>query len=487
MCGVVGLLSDSSVNGLLYDALSIIQHRGQDAAGMTTANEHGVHTYKGNGLVRDVLPPKRLSKLPGHVGLGHVRYPTAGTQRKEESQPFYVNSPYGLSLVHNGNLTNTDSLRKALIQNDLRHLNTQSDSEVLLNVIAHELSQTASTDFQPQQLFQALEKVYQRVEGAFSCILLVYGHGLLAFRDRHGIRPLVYGVQAGNEKQSHMFASESIVLDSLGFNLVGDVQPGEAVFVDMQGRVSRHQCASAEDFAPCLFEYVYLSRADSILNQVSVYAARQRMGAYLGEKILQACPDHDIDVVIPIPDTSRSSAISLAQAIGTAYSEGFVKNRYVGRTFIMPDQAARQKSIRMKLNAIGQEFQGKNVLLVDDSIVRGNTSRQIIQLAREAGAKKVYFASASPPVKYPNVYGIDMPCASELVAQSGSVDEIAKQLGADRLFYQTLEDLKRAVNDVVPAGRPAFNRFEDSIFTGDYAAGSIDQAYLDNLATLRGK
>lgn len=487
MCGVVGLLSEASVNGLLYEALCIIQHRGQDAAGMTTANEKGVHTYKGNGLVRDVLPPKRLSKLPGNVGLGHVRYPTAGTQRKEESQPFYVNSPYGLSLVHNGNLTNTESLRKALIEKDLRHLNTQSDSEVLLNVIAHELSQTATADFVPQQLFQALEKVYQRVEGAFSCVMLIYGHGLLAFRDRNGIRPLVYGVQAGAGKPSHMFASESIVLDSLGFDLVGDVQPGEAVFVSLAGEVSRHSCAGSVKFTPCLFEYVYLSRADSILNQVSVYAARQRMGAYLGQRIKESFADHDIDVVIPIPDTSRSSALSLAQALGTAYSEGFVKNRYVGRTFIMPDQQKRQRSIRMKLNAIRQEFQGKNVLLVDDSIVRGNTSRQIIQLAREAGAKKVYFASAAPPVKYPNVYGIDMPSVAELIAHSHSIDEIAQQLGADRLFYQTLDDLKQSIHDVIPAGAAPFDGFEDSIFTNQYVAGNIDQAYLDALASLRGK
>jgi amidophosphoribosyltransferase len=483
MCGVVGLLSESAVSGLLYNALSILQHRGQDASGMVTADKSDLYTCKGNGLVRDVLPPKQLSMLPGNMGLGHVRYPTAGTQRREESQPFYVNSPYGLCLVHNGNLTNADELRKILVEKDLRHLNTQSDSEVLLNVIAHELSCTASVNFEPQQVFKALESVYQRVEGAFSCILLINNYGLLAFRDAHGIRPLVHG----SDGNSHIFASESIVLDSLGFELEGQVKPGEAVFIDMQGQVHRHQCMDAVTPTPCLFEYVYLSREDSIVNGIFVYATRRLMGKYLGERIQQDFPDHDIDVVIPIPDTSRCSALSLAKEIDVPYSEGFVKNRYVGRTFIMPDQKERQNSIALKLNAIRQEFRGKNVLLVDDSIVRGNTSRKIISLAREAGAKKVYFASASPPVLYPNVYGIDMPSAKELVAAGCNVEETAQKIGADRLFYQTLPDLKRAINDAAPASVEPFSHFEDSIFTGEYAAGNIDAAYLEKLIEGRGK
>jgi amidophosphoribosyltransferase len=484
MCGVVGLLAKSSVNGVLYNALSILQHRGQDAAGMVTSDDTNLYTCKGNGLVRDVLKPERLSILSGHMGLGHVRYPTAGTQRHEESQPFYVNSPYGLCLVHNGNLTNADELRKELMEKDLRHLNTQSDSEVLLNVIAHELSLTASVNFKPDQIFKALETVYWRVEGAFSCIMLINGYGLLAFRDAHGIRPLVYGVNAEGD---HMFASESIVQDSLGFELKGQVEPGEAVFIDKKGKVHRHQCVGDTKPTPCLFEYVYLSRPDSIVNGISVYGARRLMGQYMGEKIMQEFPDHDIDVVIPIPDTSRSSAFPLAKAIGAAYSEGFVKNRYVGRTFIMPDQKARQDSISMKLNTIRQEFQDKNVLLVDDSIVRGNTSRKIIELARRSGARKVYFASASPPVIYPNVYGIDMPSAEELVAYGCTLEETAERIGADRLFYQTLPDLKRAINDAAPDGEPHFEQFEDSIFTGEYPAGDIDAAYLAKLVANRSK
>jgi amidophosphoribosyltransferase len=484
MCGVVGLLSKSSANTVLYNALSILQHRGQDAAGIVTSDDFQLYTCKGNGLVRDVLTRDRLSILSGKIGLGHVRYPTAGTQRHEESQPFYVNSPYGLCLVHNGNLTNTDSLRKELIEKDLRHLNTSSDSEVLLNVIAHELSRTASVNFHPEQIFKALETVYWRIEGAFSCVMLINGYGLLAFRDQYGIRPLVHGV---NTDGDHVFASESIVLDSLGFDLLGQIEPGEAVFVDKTGHVYRHLCVSKATPTPCLFEYVYLSRPDSIVNGISVHGARQLMGQYLGEQIMQVFPNHDIDVVIPIPDTSRSSAFSLASAIHAVYSEGFVKNRYVGRTFIMPDQKARQDSISLKLNTIRQEFEGKNVLLVDDSIVRGNTSRKIIDLARRSGAKKVYFASASPPVIYPNVYGIDMPHAEDLVAHGCSVEETARKIGADRLFYQTLPDLKRAINDAAPEGVAPFEAFEDSIFTGHYLSRKIDAAYLSKLAVDRQK
>lgn len=483
MCGVVGVLSKSPVNRVLYDALSILQHRGQDAAGIVTSNESSFYTCKGNGLVRDVVTPNQLDLLLGDIGLGHVRYPTAGTLCKEESQPFYVNSPYGLCLVHNGNLTNSDELRKELIEKDFRHLNTQSDSEVLLNVIAHELSVTARLKFNPEQLFKALEAVYCRVEGAFSCIMLINGYGLLAFRDAHGIRPLVYGT----EDDSHLFASESIVLHSLGYELNSQVKPGEAVFIDLKGKVHRHQCKSHVIPTPCLFEYVYLSRPDSTVNGISVYAARRLMGEYLGNKIGKEFPNHDIDVVMPIPETSRSSALSLASAMGLPYSEGFVKNRYVGRTFIMPDQKERQSSIAMKLNAIRQEFQGKNVLLVDDSIVRGNTSRKIIELARKAGARKVYFASVSPPVIYPNVYGIDMPSARELVANGSSIEEVARKIGADRLFYQTLTDLKRAINDATPPGIEPFSAFEDSIFTGSYAAGKIDAAYLMRLLQSRTK
>ena len=485
MCGVVGLLSPEPVAQSLYYGLSMIQHRGQDAAGITTADEPGVHTCKGAGLVRDVLQPEELVRLVGSLGIGHVRYPTNGSQSDDESQPFYVNSPYGLSLVHNGNLTNTDSLRQVLVDENLRHLNTQSDSEVLLNVIAYELSQVVTGTLQPTHLFQALKKVYERIDGAFSCLLLIHGCGLVAFRDPMGIRPLIYGEKTTDAGTAHLFASESIVIDSLEYSNSRDVKPGEAVYVDLKGGVFSEFCVEARGAAPCLFEYVYLSRDDSIIDGASVYATRQNMGSALGELVAQSGID-DIDVVIPVPDTGRPSAQALARTISTNYCEGFVKNRYIGRTFIMPGQAVRKESISLKLNAIRQEFEGKTVLLVDDSIVRGNTSQKIVALARKAGAKKVYFASAAPAVRHPNVYGIDMPNAEELVAAGRTTDEVAEQIGADRLFYLPLDSLKKAVNLALPDHIPPFESFEDSIFTGKYRVGGIDAAYLKRLADARG-
>ncbi|MCA1799254.1 MAG: amidophosphoribosyltransferase, partial [Xanthomonadaceae bacterium] len=445
MCGIVGIVAQGPVNQAIYDALTVLQHRGQDAAGIITFDGGRLHLRKDNGLVRDVFQREDMLRLVGNAGIGHVRYPTAGSSDSSESQPLYVNSPFGIALSHNGNLTNTRELKEALFRDDLRHLNTESDSEVILNVFAHELARSGRAKIGGDEIFDAIAALHRRCRGGYAVIMLIAGHGIVAFRDPHGIRPIVFGVRETAEGNEYMVASESVALDAAGFTLVRDVAPGEGIFIDLAGKLHSRQCAEAPASTPCIFEYVYFARPDSIIDRVSVYKARLRMGEKLAEKIMREWPDHDIDVVIPIPDTSRTSALQLANLLDVKYREGFVKNRYIGRTFIMPGQTMRQKSVRQKLNAIDLEFHGKNVLLVDDSIVRGTTSQQIIQMAREAGAEKVYFASAAPPVRYPNVYGIDMPAASELIAAGRSEDEVAGIIGADRLIYQDLEDLVDAV------------------------------------------
>ncbi len=485
MCGIVGILATGSVNQDIYDALTIIQHRGQDAAGIMTSDGQRVFLRKANGLVRDAIQKSHMQHLQGRMGLGHVRYPTAGTQDPEESQPFYVNSPYGLSIVHNGNLTNAKALANDLIRSDLRHLNTESDTEVLLNIFAHELQKTGGMRLTPSELFSALKKVYQRVHGAYSAIAMITGYGIIAFRDPYGIRPLVYGKRKTELGFDYMIASESIALDALGYQLIDDVAPGQAIFIDQTGKVHQQQCAEIVQSSPCLFEYVYLARPDSVIDHISVYHARINMGKRLAEKILKLRPQHDVDVVIPIPDTSRTVALPLAQRLGVPYSEGFVKNRYIGRTFIMPAQALRRSSVRMKLNAMKTEFANRNVLLVDDSIVRGTTSKEIIQMAREAGANKVYFASAAPPVRHPNVYGIDMPNAKELVAFNRSVEQVAQFIGADWLIYQDLDDLYESVNEAASSEEDRVKRFEDSVFTGQYITRDISTEYLAELAEIR--
>lgn len=480
MCGIVGIVSQHAANQDLYDALTVLQHRGQDAAGIATCDDGQLFLRKANGLVRDVFRTEDMVYLKGSIGIGHTRYPTAGSNSAAEAQPFYVNSPYGLTLAHNGTLTNADALREDLFRTDLRHINTGSDSEILLNVFAHELQTLATQPLNPDILFQAVTRVHQRCLGAYAALVMITGHGILGFTDPHGIRPLVYGYRETPEGREYMLASESVALDVLGFTRIGDVQPGEAVFIDSHGRLYQQRCTVAE-YTPCIFEYVYLARPDSIISNVSVYKARLNMGLKLGEKILREWPDHDIDVVMPIPDTSRTSALPLAQRLGVELREGFVKNRYIGRTFIMPGQTQRKKSVRQKLNAIVDEFAGKNVLLMDDSIVRGTTSQQIIQMARQAGAKKVYFASAAPEIRFPNVYGIDMPAADELVAHQRTHEEIREFLGADRLFYQDLDSLVESVQEL----NPELKNFECSIFTGEYITGDVDMAYLERLARKR--
>lgn len=478
MCGIIGILASNPVNQELYDGMTMIQHRGQDAAGMMTWDSNDtLHLRKSNGLVRDVFRTTHMLRLTGNMGIGHVRYPTAGTQSAAEAQPLYVNSPYGLCIVHNGNLINSEALTKDLIKTDLRHLNTQSDSEVMLNVFAHELQSVAKNTLAPKQIFSAVKTLHKRCLGGYAVIIMIAGHGLLAIRDPYGIRPLVYG-KRGNDT---IFASESVALDALGYELIDDVAPGEAIFVDLKGNVHKQQCADNPQLSPCIFEYVYLARPDSLIEGISVYKARLRMGEKLAEKILRERPDHGIDVVIPVPDTSRTAALPLAYLLGVKYREGFIKNRYVGRTFIMPGQGERKKSVRQKLNAIDLEFKDKNVLLVDDSIVRGTTSREIIQMARDAGAKKVYFASAAPQVRYPNVYGIDIPTPNELVANGRTTDEICKFIGADWLIYQDLNDLYDSVKEV----NPNIKRFEDAVFSGDYVTGDVDKKYLDQLSKRR--
>lgn len=485
MCGIVGLLAGSRVNQHIYDALTIIQHRGQDAAGIMTSDGSRVYLRKSNGLVRDVVLERHMHKLKGNMGIGHVRYPTAGSESASESQPFYVNSPYGLSIVHNGNIVNAQHLTQELCATDLRHLNTSSDSEVLLNVLAYELQRVGGTRLAVESLFQAVAAVYRRVKGAYAAVVMINGYGLLAFRDPNGIRPLVYGRCKTNQGYDYMVASETIALDALGYKLIDDVGPGEAVFIAMNGEVTRQTCTNKAVKNPCIFEYIYLSRPDSVVEKISVYQSRLAMGRALAKKIQGQQRHHDIDVVIPIPDTSRVAAYALAQELGVVYSEGFVKNRYIGRTFIMPEQQTRRSSVRLKLNAIKDEFVDKNVLLVDDSIVRGTTSGEIVQMARETGAKNVYFASAAPEVKYPNVYGIDMPDARELIAYNRSVDEVASLIGADWLVYQDLAAVIEAINSSAKHPQDKIEQFEDSIFTGRYITGNVDDAYLDQIAVCR--
>ena len=477
MCGIVGVVGTGAVNQRLYDALTVLQHRGQDAAGIATSGEAGLCVRKGRGLVRDVFQQQHMLELKGAIGIGHVRYPTAGCDSASEAQPFYVNSPYGLCLAHNGNLTNAVELAEVLSREDRRHLNTSSDSEVLLNVFASELQRIGTPRVTPADVFAALEALYRRCRGGYAVIAMIIGHGIVGCRDPNGSRPLVLGRRDTARGPEWMLASESVALDSLSFHLVRDIAPGEAVLIDEAGRLHSHQCVASTRHTPCIFEYVYFARPDSKIDNISVYRARMRMGDRLAEKILRERPDYDIDVVIPIPDTSRTSALQVAQRLGLKYREGFIKNRYIGRTFIMPGQEQRQKSVRSKLNAIDLEFRGKNVLLVDDSIVRGTTSAQIIELAREAGARKVYIASAAPPVRYPNVYGIDMPAVRELVASGREVDEVARLIGADWLVYQDLEDLIAACRHE----DSSVEEFDTSCFSGEYVTGDVTPQYLERL------
>ncbi len=481
MCGIVGIVSKSPVNQALYEALTVLQHRGQDAAGMMTCDNGKLNLRKDNGLVRDVFHTRHMLNLKGNLGIGHIRYPTAGCASSAEAQPFYVNSPYGISLAHNGNLTNANELKRDLFREDLRHINTESDSEILLNVFAHELQRHGKVEINAEDIFDAIVGVHKRCRGGYVGVAMIAGYGIVGFRDPYGIRPIVFGKRTTDLGDEYMIASESVALDSLGFELVRDIAPGEAVLIDVEGKLHTRQCAENPVYSPCLFEYVYLARPDSIIDDISVYKARLRMGETLAEKILREKPDHDIDVVIPIPDTSRTSALQLANRLDVKYREGFIKNRYIGRTFIMPGQKQRKKSVRQKLNAIDLEFKDKNVLLVDDSIVRGTTSQQIIQMARDAGARRVYFASAAPPVCYPNVYGIDMPSATELIAHNKTVEEVSELSGADWLMFQDLDDLVEAVR----IGNPEVKRFDASVFDGEYVTGDIDQQYLDRLEQRR--
>ena len=477
MCGVIGIVSRNPVNQALYDGLTVMQHRGQDAAGIVTWGEGGLKQRKANGLVRDVFHTRHMLRLSGNIGVGHVRYPTAGGSKSAEAQPFYVNSPYGICLAHNGNLTNHAELADLLTSEDRRHLSTDSDSEVLLNVLAHEMQIRANGHPTADQVFDAVEALHKRCSGGYAVVALIVGHGIVAFRDPNGIRPLVLGRREVDGGHDYMVASESVALDVLQYERVRDLKPGETIYIENGGTLHSREHRGRIRHTPCIFEYVYFARPDSILDDISVYKARLRMGEELAGKIVREFPDHDIDVVIPIPDTSRTSALQVAYHLGVKYREGFIKNRYIGRTFIMPGQAERDKSVRRKLNAIGLEFRGKNVLLVDDSIVRGTTSRQIIRLARDAGARKVYFASAAPPVRYPNVYGIDMPAASELIANGRDVDEIAALIGADKLIYQDLHGLIRSVRH----DNSIIEEFDTSCFSGEYVTGEVTEEYLQNL------
>ncbi|MEC9086026.1 MAG: amidophosphoribosyltransferase [Pseudomonadota bacterium] len=481
MCGLVGVVTSHDVGVCLYDTLTVLQHRGQDAAGIMTSDHGKLNLRKDNGLVKDVFRTRHMRRLTGQMGIGHVRYPTAGSSSPALAQPFYVNSPYGLSLAHNGNLTNTAELNRELYKTDLRHMNTDSDSEVLLNIFAHELSQKKQIEPRPEDIFSAVEGVHKRCRGGYAAVVMITGYGILGFRDINGIRPLVFGSRTSNGQKEYMIASESVALDSQGFTIERDVAPGEAVYIDVKGNLHTKVCGEYGIHAPCIFEHVYFARPDSLMDSISVYKARLRMGQRLAEKVKRLRPEHDIDVVIPIPDTSRTSALELANYLGIKYREGFVKNRYIGRTFIMPGQSQRHKSVRQKLNAIELEFKEKNVLLVDDSIVRGTTCKQIIQMAREAGAKKVYFASAAPAIRYPNVYGIDMPAATELIAAGKTDKEVESQIGADWLIYQDLEDLIAAAAE----GNPKIQRFECSVFNGEYITSDVDEMYLKRLELVR--
>ncbi|MFT6466149.1 amidophosphoribosyltransferase [Halopseudomonas sp.] len=481
MCGIVGIVGKANVNQALYDALTVLQHRGQDAAGIVTCDRGRLYLRKDNGLVRDVFHQRHMQRLVGNMGIGHVRYPTAGSSSSAEAQPFYVNSPYGITLTHNGNLTNVEQLSREIYESDLRHINTNSDSEVLLNVFAHELARCGKLQPSQEDIFDAVRAVHKRCVGGYAAIAMVTGYGIVGFRDPNAIRPIVFGQRETENGVEYMIASESVSLDVLGFDLIRDLEPGEAVYITDKGELHTRQCAENPHYSPCIFEHVYLARPDSMIDNVLVYKARLRMGEKLAEKILRDNPDHGIDVVIPIPDTSRTSAVELANHLGVKFREGFVKNRYIGRTFIMPGQAARKKSVRQKLNAIELEFRGKNVLLVDDSIVRGTTCKQIIQMAREAGAKQVYFCSAAPAVRYPNVYGIDMPSVHELIAHNRTTEEVAELIGADWLIYQDLHDLVDAVSE----GNPKITRFDCSVFDGDYITGDVNEAYLGKIERAR--
>ena len=483
MCGIVGVISRSPVNQLIYDALLLLQHRGQDAAGIVTMEGTKCFMPKARGMVRDVFRTRNMRGLPGRVGLGQVRYPTAGNAySEEEAQPFYVNAAFGIVLVHNGNLTNAHSLKQELFDIDRRHINTESDTEVLINVVAHELELAArDLPLNPESIFKAVSAVHKRLKGSYAVVALIAGHGLLAFRDPFGIRPLCFGEGEGPGGREVMVASESVALEGTGHKLVRDVAPGEAIFIDLEGRLHAKQCAENPSLNPCMFEYVYLARPDSVMDGVSVYQARLNMGETLAQRLISTMPPNEIDVVIPIPESSRPSAMQLAQKIGKPYREGFVKNRYVGRTFIMPGQGMRKKSVRQKLNAIATEFKGRNVLLVDDSIVRGTTSKEIVQMARDAGARKVYMASAAPPVRFPNVYGIDMPTKDELIAHNRTTEEIRQYIGADALIYQDVAAMKK----VVGALNPKLQGFEASCFDGVYITGDITAADFDTLAAQR--
>ena len=488
MCGIVGVVSNAPVNQLIYDALLLLQHRGQDAAGIVTQQQRKFFMHKAKGMVRDVFRTRNMRSLPGNCGLGQVRYPTAGNAfSEEEAQPFYVNAPFGITLVHNGNLTNAKALKAELFSTDHRHINTDSDSEVLLNVLAHELDKaTKGLPLTPEDVFAAVRNVHRRVRGSYAVVALIAGHGMLAFRDPYGIRPLCLG----RGPDTVVVASESVALEGTGFKLERNIAPGEAVFVDLQGVLTSEQCADSPTLKPCIFEFVYLARPDSALDGISVYQARLNLGETLAQRVISTVPPIEIDVVIPIPESSRPSAMQLAQLLGLPYREGFVKNRYVGRTFIMPGQAVREKSVRQKLNVIVSEFKGRNVLLVDDSIVRGTTSREIVQMARDAGARKVYLASAAPPVRYPNVYGIDMPTASELVAHDRSVEEIRAIIGCDALIYQDVEGMKKAVLKAAAPGPDGklttLAGFDASCFDGQYVTGDITAADILGLSEGRG-
>lgn len=482
MCGVIGVVGHEAVNKTIYDGLLLLQHRGQDAAGIMTCNHEGrLFLRKSLGLVRDVFHTRHMLRLLGEMGIGHVRYPTAGSASSAEAQPFYVNSPFGIALAHNGNLINADKLKQDLFDEDLRHINTGSDSEILLNVFAHELHRYSQTRLTAEDIFYAIAAVHRRIKGAYSIVAMIAGKGVIGFRDPYGIRPLIYGSRMTEKGIEHMIASESVALEGSGFGIVRDLMPGEAVFIGKEGKVHFCQCADKPVYSPCIFEYVYFSRPDTIIDGISVHKSRMRMGEKLAQKIRREWPEHDIEVVVPIPDTSRTSALELALNLNVTYREGFIKNRYIARTFIMPGQKERKRSVRQKLNPISLEFVDKNVLLVDDSIVRGTTSQQIVQMARDAGARKVYMASAAPPVRYPNVYGIDMPAASEFVAHGRNEDEIAALIGADKLIYQDLEDLV----DAVRQGNPAIEHFDCSCFNGVYVTGGVDEEYLKELENIR--
>ena len=483
MCGIVGILSTTKkdVSLYIYDALTIIQHRGQDAAGITTASKGRFYMRKGNGLVRNVFRTKHMEKLIGDMGIGHVRYPTAGSSSEAEAQPFYVNSPYGIAFAHNGNLTNAESLANELFEQDLRHINTNSDSEILLNILASEIAEEQKHRINENDIFNAVTKLHKRVKGAYAAIGMIPGYGIFGFRDPHGIRPLILGERTTKNGTKYMLASESVGLTALGFKITRDVEPGEAIVIDRKGNVHSQQCSDNSVLSPCIFEFVYFARPDSIIDKISVYKSRLRMGERLAIKIKSEWQYEEIDVVMPIPDTSRTSALQVANELNLKYREGFIRNRYIARTFIMPGQKQRKKSVRQKLSAIELEFKDKNVLLVDDSIVRGTTSQEIVQMARAAGAKKVFFASAAPPVRYPNVYGIDMASKNEFVAHNKTTEEVCQTIGADKLIYQNLDDLIWSVQQ----GNPNIKSFDCSCFDGNYLTKDIDEPYLNNLEAQR--